>query len=913
LLHNVGEIIKMKGKEIPSFNPDIPPDLEHSSLIREEALDWLETRYPGTRSFTTSQVLRMGGEPDRRWLIARLRDREIGNEVEFSLIDTANALTVLFLRSNGVKFHDAVEAVVREKADQTSSEPKYGGMWNRLIITALDRLRRRISPRLISAALFSLIRDRHELANGLVIVKRYFKSEAAFPAKCSHVSHDYVYQTVLQRPAPACAVIAPSGEILLLPKEQLPARSELISRQFVSIRLKTDLENYELLLGTLKTVSIAPDNAITQFVGQILDMVFIHFEAFLLTQSSLRLETPIEPESTSAEDLQLWLTTQFLTRLYPGSLCEISETSLLSHETRVLASSITRPWEPAPWGPAKSLEMLSGYASQTAAPLVIEKLEYPYTMIVEGVESELRYLKSKGSNNQPVPEYSSLALPITSSSGNFAGALYLLMPRLKKSHLDLEIRVLTVFSRIIGEMIERRRAAAYSSEVTDNVVNQNMLNRAQFKAALLDLLGVKAAELNKKEYGRRDVRLPFILLSAHSAESKELDPTVLGYLRNWLAETLHFLEWRSFIRHHWSGSGDSLSSEGFIGEISGIGVMIGLGRLVSKDELDQIRNAFPSTINRTSPTNSPVKLVAWVLDVTAERIQAADAEKKLLILADEIEDWAFKVATVVDDLAQSFVLAYSEGEWDAALKRIRQALQKPGASQNSYLRRMAADCSLALGDWPGALKYAQEAVSLSGQELGSGLVRSLCIAADAHLCLGQPVRAWDLYSEAARKSPNHPLPRYYRGQALLLMARLLKVYGDECRRSGQVKTDSNKKIDVVIGSLANGAIEDLTLAADLLERWGLMPESYHYRNFHLIPTLLGQSLSYLLSHSPGPAASRLQSARHSFPKDDQFLREFLFAKCWEQGVHRVYAELLLTDGWDPLRERLNREYNNARD
>jgi hypothetical protein len=149
----------MKGKEIQTFNPDIPPDLEHVSLIREEALDWLEIRYPGTRSFTTSQVLRMGGEPDRRWLIARLRDRDIGNEAEFSLIDTANALTIFF-RSNGVKFHDAVEAVVREKADQTSSEPKYGGMRNRLIITALDRLRRRISPRLLSTAAFSLTCNR---------------------------------------------------------------------------------------------------------------------------------------------------------------------------------------------------------------------------------------------------------------------------------------------------------------------------------------------------------------------------------------------------------------------------------------------------------------------------------------------------------------------------------------------------------------------------------------------------------------------------------------------------------------------------------------------------------------------------------------------------------------------------------
>jgi hypothetical protein len=373
-------------------------------------------------------------------------------------------------------------------------------------------------------------------------------------------------------------------------------------------------------------------------------------------------------------------------------------------------------------------------------------------------------------------------------------------------------------------------------------------------------------------------------------------------------ETLHYLEWRSFVRSHWPGVITDSNSEGFIGEVPDIGIMIGMGNLVSKDELDQIRNAFPTTINRTSPTNSPVKLVTWVLDVPAQRIQDANRLDNLSSLADEIEDWAFKVATVVDDISHSFVLAHEEGEWDAALRVIRQALRKPGARGNSYLRRLAVDCSLALADWPGALKYAQEAVALSEKELGSGLVRSLCMEADAHLCLCNPIHAWDLYSEAASRSPTHPLPRYYRGEALLLIARLLRVYEDECLRTVGLGTDQTKHIEVILNTLVNGAIEDLTAAADLLDKWGLIPESYQYRNFHLVPTLLGQGLSYLLAHLPGPAASRLHSARHSFPKDDLFFREFLYAKCWEQGIHRQYATLLLGDGWKQLGNRLSKEF-----
>ena len=98
----------------------------------------------------------------------------------------------------------------------------------------------------------------------------------------------------------------------------------------------------------------------------------------------------------------------------------------------------------------------------------------------------------------------------------------------------------------------------------------------------------------------------------------------------------------------------------------------------------------------------------------------------------------------------------------------------------------------------------------------------------------------------------------------------------------------------------------LTVAADLLDRWGLIPESYQYRNFYLMPTLMGQGLGYLLTRAPGPTASRLQSDRKSFPKDDIFYQEYVFSKCWEQGLNREYGTMLMGDGWEPLQERLKK-------
>ena len=284
------------------------------------------------------------------------------------------------------------------------------------------------------------------------------------------------------------------------------------------------------------------------------------------------------------------------------------------------------------------------------------------------------------------------------------------------------------------------------------------------------------------------------------------------------------------------------------------------------------------------------------------------SKQDLPALADDVESWGFDVATVVDDVSQSYILAHEQGEWEAALRRVRKALQKEGGRTKAYLHRVAADCSFSLGDWDWALKYAREAVTLDRREVGSGLVRSLCQEGDAYLCLGEPVRAWDLYSEAASRAPTHPLPRYYRGQALLLMAKLLQVYEDEQRRAEGVAFDEADLVDMVLHSLTNGTMEDLTSAADLLDRWGLIPESYQYRNFHLGPTLLGQGLGYLLTRSPSFAATRLQIARRSFPKDDLFFREFPFAKCWEQGLHRRYGALLLGDQWAPLRDRLHETF-----
>ena len=904
----------MKKLEAAVFSPEVPPDLDHAPMIREEAFDWLDSHHPGELSFKGGTVLRMAGEQRRRWLIGRLGQHGIGDQGKFSLPDTADALTVLFLRSKGVRFREAVDAAVGRQQLTRSPESRHAGVWNRLINIALKRLRRRLTARLLGSAVFSLLRDRESHANTLVIVKRHDRQvDTPGSGEPRPVNNEDAYQIVLGRPAPSCWVLSPFREVLFLDVDQLPTRAEVTARHFVGVHLQTEREVYELLVGTLGSTSVSSDSKTLEFVGRILDIVFLDFEEFLRTQSSQRFEAATVPGVSNSDDLQLWLMTQMLDTIYPGSLSEIREASHSSQVSRVLASSAAKPWEPSPWDSPKSMEMFSDYTSRTGIPLVVERVEYPWTTVIESVESEMRYLRSKASDDGESNDFSALALPMTSSSGDSVGSLYMLMPRLDGPRLEVEVRILTVFSRIVGEIVERQRAAIHTADVSSNIATSTVLDQEQFRLALLDLLSQKAIELRESARLQRDMRLPFLLLSAHSPDPDEYDPAVSDRLKNWLVETLHHLEWRSFVRSHLSDATGDLGAESFMGELPGVGTIIVLDKLVSKDELDRIRNAFPTTFNRISPTNSPVKLVAWVLDVTAQRILDAANGEDLQGLVDDVERWVFEVATVVDDVAQSNFLAREQGEWDSALRKVRKALQKGGGRTDTYLYRRAAECSFSLGDWPSALRYAQEAAKLSRRDMWGGLVRSLCQEGDAHLCLCDPVRAWDLYSEAASRAPTHPLPRSYRGQALLLIARLLHVYEDERRRTERLETVEAEQLDLVLNTLVNGAMDDLTAAADLLDRWGLIPESYQYRNFHLIPTLMGQGAAYMLTRSPGPAASRLQSARRSFPKDDLFFREYIFAKCWEQGLHRRYGALLLGEEWGPLRDRIHETFGEPPD
>ena len=332
-------------EQLPSvFSPDIPADVEHAPLIREEALDWLETHHPGDRVFTTGELLAMAGERQRRWLISRLRAHGIADQAEINIPAAADALAVLFLRSRGVKFRNAVDAVLGGKGAFEAAEPRYGGVWNRLGIVALERLRRTVPARLPGSAVFALLRDPGSHPNSLVVVKRLGADAIGMSSeRLEAVDHEDVYRTILAQPSPSCAVISPFRELLFLERGQLPARSEVTARHFVGLRVATGREVYELFVGSMSPTDLHIDEATTAFVGRILDLVLLDFEEFMQTQARSRFETTTQPDVGAVDDLQLWLLAQLLAAVYPGSLCEVIETPEDASSTNVLASSAAKP------------------------------------------------------------------------------------------------------------------------------------------------------------------------------------------------------------------------------------------------------------------------------------------------------------------------------------------------------------------------------------------------------------------------------------------------------------------------------------------------------------------------------------------------------------------------------------------
>ena len=199
-------------------------------------------------------MLALAGERERRWLLQRLRSHGLVRNEPLEIAEVADAVTVLDLRKRGVKFREAIDATVAGPAGNEVATARYGGVWSRLTMVALEGIRQMLPERLLAAALAALLEDPADRPNALVIVRSHERTSGPLAAggDPTTIGHDEVYSGLARRPPSYCAVATPAGEVLRFEPGQTPSRSELTSRHFVSVRVPTDRADHEVILGCLR-------------------------------------------------------------------------------------------------------------------------------------------------------------------------------------------------------------------------------------------------------------------------------------------------------------------------------------------------------------------------------------------------------------------------------------------------------------------------------------------------------------------------------------------------------------------------------------------------------------------------------------------------------------------------------------
>ncbi len=121
------------------------------------------------------------------------------------------------------------------------------------------------------------------------------------------------------------------------------------------------------------------------------------------------------------------------------------------------------------------------------------------------------------------------------------------------------------------------------------------------------------------------------------------------------------------------------------------------------------------------------------------------------------------------------------------------------------------------------------------------------------------------------------------------MAKLIHRFMVAYDKSGEMKDRNREKLERAVRELLRHAAQDLRVAGSALRGWGQIPESFLYRNYNHIPSMLGLITIPSLLGDSASFVTELSIARRSYPKDDLFFREWFTARCWLEGQHLHYG------------------------
>ena len=672
-----------------------------------------------------------------------------------------------------------------------------------------------------------------------------------------------------------------------------------------------------------------PEPTALEAMGRALDIVAFGFEGVAaVTRPSPHPNPPVGIGRAVPLDVQLQWFTHLVTWAFGEGFCNVLEVSDPNGRLKVVASSRSNPDQPPPRvDELAPTQMLSGYVSTVNVPLALATVQPPFSDLVSNLSSELPYVRTGSSSDVKVA-----AIPAPGSTGMPVGALYLASPQYdspgeakEEAFSPAQFMVLKLLAGIAGELLERRAASRHDVKASLWMLSHPLVPRSDLRDRLTTfLVQMHDKQLLSSSAPRSaEDRIAFVLVSVQTpGAGSDQQPQADSLARS--ARNLHVAE---FLHAHLGPLAERFDwDEIAAGLLDNGAVLIALPRFLTKGQLNTLRSHLPTKINRIEPKNEltstgPPKFLAWILDIPASEVQPSEVqripdeadiglqesgdpdysegvfEKK----AAEIITWAGKAQRVLNHLVKSFQLAQEEGKWRAALEECRRGLRlDPG---NGYLHRTAAECLLSLGNWGLALYHANQALANSENDgeaalqppisEASGSIRSMCLAGEALLAQGEPDEAFGKFNQAFQRDPQHPLPHYYKGQAYLRIAQLLRLCQNEAcaGNNGELEGIDVERLSAHISGLTEQSREWLNIAGEQLRQWGEYNCSTSEYGFQQMPALLSLGAGALLAGNADTAVDELSALREKYPRDRVVYNDLLVALCWQKKLHHVYGRL----------------------
>jgi tetratricopeptide (TPR) repeat protein len=274
-------------------------------------------------------------------------------------------------------------------------------------------------------------------------------------------------------------------------------------------------------------------------------------------------------------------------------------------------------------------------------------------------------------------------------------------------------------------------------------------------------------------------------------------------------------------------------------------------------------------------------------------VEGADARAANLLLKRARDS-----ELVIPQLVESYGGAI-DANLDLAFDRAEEGLNHDEG--NGYLNRRAAFYLVRMGEFRRAERFARRAVEIADDE-----VTDRCLLGDVLLGQGRLTQALDQYRLAEAQNPEHPLPVYHRGYALILVGALLEREIDVRQRAQTASPDDDalqriRRRRQLLGEVASRCFT----AAQPRFRHAEYASSREvsYRD-HQVSTRIGLYRSAWMSAGQ-PSVRDAMAALRAFHHSDALHRDLILANMWQQQTgSRLWRDLLNDTTWSQVRRLL---------